>query len=130
MVEVKPQVPSAKHLEASFAMPPVALKETYFHLTAADDTKTGPYRGLAGGIVACFPSAAVRAFDESEAQRFENGDAARGEQVFLAGQCASCHASPGQGDRTRLGGGLPLASPFGAFNVPNISADPDDGIGR
>ncbi|MBO1077778.1 cytochrome c [Roseomonas haemaphysalidis] len=86
--------------------------------------------GIFAGIATWVLSAPVRAFEESEELFFRNGDAARGEQVFLAGQCASCHASPGQSDRTRLGGGLPLASPFGAFNVPNISPDPIDGIGR
>jgi mono/diheme cytochrome c family protein len=58
------------------------------------------------------------------------GDARRGELVFRAGDCASCHASPGQGDRLRLGGGLALDSPFGIFHVPNISPDCNDGIGR
>jgi mono/diheme cytochrome c family protein len=50
--------------------------------------------------------------------------------MFYAGGCASCHATPGQEDRTRLGGGLALNSPFGTFYVPNISPDPDDGIGK
>jgi hypothetical protein len=50
--------------------------------------------------------------------------------MFDAGGCATCHASPGQTDRQRLGGGLALASPFGTFHVPNISPDPNDGIGR
>ena len=63
-------------------------------------------------------------------ERFEGGDALRGQRVLLAAQCASCHASPGQEDRTRLGGGLALASPFGTFNVPNISSHPRDGIGE
>jgi mono/diheme cytochrome c family protein len=57
------------------------------------------------------------------------GDAGRGRLVFAAGDCASCHASPGQPDRTRLGGGFALASPFGTLRVPNISPDPQDGIG-
>src|SRR5437764_4958254 len=59
----------------------------------------------------------------------QEGDPARGQLVFAAGDCASCHASPGQPDRLRLGGGLALASPFGTFRVPNISPDPGDGIG-
>ena len=50
--------------------------------------------------------------------------------MFAAGDCASCHASPGQSDRLHLGGGLALASPFGTFRVPNISPDPEDGIGK
>jgi mono/diheme cytochrome c family protein len=53
-----------------------------------------------------------------------------GEIIFNAGGCSSCHAVPGQPDRTRLGGGLAIASPFGTFYVPNISQDPTDGIGR
>lgn len=57
------------------------------------------------------------------------GDPAKGRLVFAAGDCASCHASPGQSDRLRLGGGLALASPYGTFRVPNISMDPVDGIG-
>ena len=31
---------------------------------------------------------------------------------------------------TRLGGGLAIPSPFGTFYAPNISPDPNDGIGR
>ncbi|TGQ62687.1 c-type cytochrome [Mesorhizobium sp. M00.F.Ca.ET.186.01.1.1] len=59
----------------------------------------------------------------------EAGDAARGQLVFAAGDCASCHATPGQPDDLKLGGGLALASPFGTFRPPNISPDPVDGIG-
>ena len=57
-------------------------------------------------------------------------DMANGKEMFYAGGCASCHATPGQDDRTRLGGGLGLKSPFGTFYVPNISPDPNDGIGK
>ena len=85
---------------------------------------------LLGGAAAWVLSAPRPAFAEAEAARFEGGDPERGRIVFLAGQCASCHASPGQADRTRLGGGLALASPLGTFNAPNISPDPQDGIGR
>jgi mono/diheme cytochrome c family protein len=58
------------------------------------------------------------------------GNAERGKLIFAAGDCASCHASPGQSDRLHLGGGLALASPFGTFRAPNISTDPVDGIGN
>jgi mono/diheme cytochrome c family protein len=57
------------------------------------------------------------------------GDPVHGRDVFSASDCASCHASPGQPDRLRLGGGLALASPMGVFYVPNISSDSIDGIG-
>jgi mono/diheme cytochrome c family protein len=57
-----------------------------------------------------------------------------GRTMFNAGGCASCHATPAgepdKMDRTRLGGGLGLKSPFGTFYVPNISPDPSDGIGE
>jgi mono/diheme cytochrome c family protein len=57
-------------------------------------------------------------------------DLANGKEMFFAGGCTSCHAVPQQDDRMRLGGGLALKSPFGTFYVPNISPDPNDGIGK
>jgi mono/diheme cytochrome c family protein len=56
-------------------------------------------------------------------------DLANGKEMFFAGGCASCHATPDQPDNMRLGGGLALGSPFGTFYVPNISSDIQDGIG-
>jgi len=57
-------------------------------------------------------------------------DLANGLTTFNAAGCSSCHAVPGQPDRTKLGGGLAIPSPFGTFYAPNISPDPADGIGR
>ena len=57
-------------------------------------------------------------------------DVENGKTMFLIGGCSSCHATPNQDDRTRLGGGLALKSPFGTFYVPNISPDADHGLGR
>lgn len=57
-------------------------------------------------------------------------DLANGEAMFYAGGCSSCHATENQPDKTRLGGGHALHSPFGTFYVPNISAHPKDGIGN
>jgi mono/diheme cytochrome c family protein len=56
-------------------------------------------------------------------------DLANGRTMFIAGGCSGCHAVPGAEDKTRLGGGLALKSPFGTFYVPNISSDRRDGIG-
>jgi mono/diheme cytochrome c family protein len=56
-------------------------------------------------------------------------DLDNGKDMFFAGGCASCHAVPNQPDKTRLGGGLALGSPFGTFYVPNISPDLKYGIG-
>lgn len=60
-----------------------------------------------------------------------DGDAAAGETLFWAGGCASCHAAPGaEGDaKLVMSGGVRLASDFGTFIAPNISPDPDAGIG-
>lgn len=60
------------------------------------------------------------------------GDVARGERIFWAGGCTSCHARPkSEGDaRLELAGGLELKTPFGTFVPPNISPDPQSGIGN
>ena len=62
-------------------------------------------------------------------------DVNAGEQVFWAGGCASCHATPVNGKRARgddkllLGGGQELETPYGVFRAPNISPHESDGIG-
>lgn len=59
------------------------------------------------------------------------GDATRGRRIFFAAGCSSCHARPkAEGEaRLELTGGLELKTPFGTFVPPNISSDPNDGIG-
>lgn len=59
------------------------------------------------------------------------GDAARGETVFWAAGCASCHMAPGARGEAQLvlTGGQRFASDFGTFVAPNISQDPTHGIG-
>ena len=59
-------------------------------------------------------------------------DVANGAYIFAAGGCNSCHAAPGAkgDDKLKLSGGLALATPFGKFHVPNISPDPEHGIGQ
>src|SRR5262249_95337 len=56
-------------------------------------------------------------------------DLANGKTMFNIGGWVSGHAVPKAEDKTRLGGGLGLVSPFGTFYAPNISSDPKDGIG-
>ena len=50
------------------------------------------------------------------------GDAGRGERIFWAGGCTSCHAAPkSEGEaRLQLAGGEELDTPFGVFVPPNI----------
>ncbi|MDF0603771.1 cytochrome c [Psychromarinibacter sp. C21-152] len=58
-------------------------------------------------------------------------DLARGEWVFHAGGCASCHAAEdAEGEARRvLSGGRAFPSEFGTFYAPNISPDDAAGIG-
>ncbi len=60
-----------------------------------------------------------------------NGDAERGERIFWAAGCTSCHARPSaEGDAVLdLAGGLTLNTAFGTFVAPNISQHEQDGIG-
>lgn len=51
-------------------------------------------------------------FSEHDPQFEGPGDLSQGKLVFLAGECASCHATPGQPNRLKLGGGMALASPI------------------
>src|SRR5947207_5019171 len=57
----------------------------------------------------------------------EEDAVARGEYLVRAGGCFSCHTAPGG---EALAGGRALATPFGTFYSPNITPDPDTGIGR
>jgi mono/diheme cytochrome c family protein len=51
----------------------------------------------------------------------------RGEYLVRAGDCASCHTTSGTAP---FGGGVRLNTPFGYLLAPNITPDPDTGIGR
>lgn len=51
----------------------------------------------------------------------------RGEYLARAGDCVSCHTAPGAAP---FAGGLRLDTPFGYMLSPNITPDPDTGIGR
>lgn len=51
---------------------------------------------------------------------------ARGEYLTRAGDCAACHTVPGG---QPFAGGLAFRLPFGTMYSPNITPDPDTGIG-
>jgi mono/diheme cytochrome c family protein len=55
------------------------------------------------------------------------GDAVRGEYVFHTGGCGTCHTAENGG--TFLAGGRELKTDFGSFFSPNITPDPETGIG-
>src|ERR1700761_6823713 len=50
----------------------------------------------------------------------------RGAYLARAGDCVACHTAPGG---KPLAGGLYMPTPFGQISVPNITSDPETGIG-
>jgi mono/diheme cytochrome c family protein len=56
------------------------------------------------------------------------GDAERGAYLLRLGGCVSCHTDERDG-APFLAGGRALATPFGTFYAPNITPDPEVGIG-
>jgi len=57
------------------------------------------------------------------------GAVQRGEYIFTAAGCTSCHTDE-KHKGAFLAGGVALATPFGTFYGPNITPDPTYGIGR
>jgi mono/diheme cytochrome c family protein len=82
--------------------------------------------GLAAGFFLTMPRG-LAASDLPDHQP----DLKNGEYMFWAGGCESCHAAPGAKgeDQLKLAGGVALDTPFGKFYAPNISPDPEHGIG-
>jgi mono/diheme cytochrome c family protein len=50
-----------------------------------------------------------------------------GRYLTVVGDCAACHTLPGSGHD--FAGGRPLETPFGELDAPNITPDPQTGIG-
>ena len=94
--------------------------------------RVAPAGGIRGAILAFFClgfallplSAPAQADTTADADRIE-----RGAYLFAAGGCGACHTDKKHGGAV-LGGGVALDTPFGRFYTPNISADPEHGIGR
>ncbi len=57
------------------------------------------------------------------------GDAKRGQYLTQAGGCLACHTE-NKKDAVPFAGGRALKTPFGTFYGPNITSDPQAGIGR
>ncbi len=87
---------------------------------------------LLGGVATAAPP---RSSPESPTPDGQDAER-RGAYLFDAAGCGACHTDPGRrGKDPRpkgqpLAGGRPLATPFGTFYVPNITPDPEHGIGR
>ncbi|WP_246100368.1 c-type cytochrome [Cereibacter sediminicola] len=86
--------------------------------------------GVAGFLVVTSPATWSMIHPTRDQADAGPADLENGRTIFLASDCATCHATPGQPDQTRLGGGRVLDTDFGRFHMPNISPDPVDGIGN
>lgn len=53
----------------------------------------------------------------------------RGRYLVTLGDCTACHSDPTRRD-SPFGGGHPVPTPFGTLVAPNITPDPDTGIGK
>lgn len=57
------------------------------------------------------------------------GDAFRGAYLARSSGCIACHTNAAASGAS-LAGGAPLDTPFGSFVPPNITPDPESGIGK
>ena len=64
-----------------------------------------------------------------ETARRDASEVARGAYLFAVAGCAGCHTDAKHGGKP-LAGGRALPTPFGTFYGPNITPDPEHGIGR
>lgn len=63
----------------------------------------------------------------SDAGTPDKDKVADGAYLIRAGGCVACHTAPGG---QPLAGGRAMETPFGIFYTPNITPDPETGIGR
>jgi mono/diheme cytochrome c family protein len=73
--------------------------------------------------------AAFLALGGAAAKAADADPVARGAYLATAAGCADCHTDSKHGGRP-YAGGRALTTPFGTFYAPNITPDPDTGIGR
>jgi mono/diheme cytochrome c family protein len=79
---------------------------------------------FAGAAIALGVIASAKA-GESDPQEFTQIE--RGRYLAVLSDCASCHTVPGSNQP--FAGGRPIETPFGNIQAPNITPDPETGIG-
>ena len=77
---------------------------------------------FAGAAIALSTVTSANASDPQEFTQIE-----RGRYLTVLSDCASCHTVPGSNQP--FAGGRPLETPFGNIVAPNITPDPETGIG-
>ncbi len=94
--------------------------------------RAGPRSSAAGaagavllGLIGLVPAAS----NGSPRAETGAGAVARGAYLVRAAGCHACHSDPKRKDEP-LSGGAALETPFGTFYGPNITPDPEHGIGR
>jgi mono/diheme cytochrome c family protein len=79
---------------------------------------------LAASLAAC-----ARVQGDGHGARHDFALIQRGRYLVTLGDCTACHADPTRRD-SPFGGGRPIATPFGSIVAPNITPDPQTGIGK
>jgi mono/diheme cytochrome c family protein len=85
-----------------------------------------PLGALIRGVVA---AAALITLLHAAPSKSDEDPVARGAYLATAAGCANCHTDGAHGGKP-YAGGLALGTPFGTFYSPNITPDPETGIGR
>src|ERR1700733_4660345 len=75
--------------------------------------------------LAAFLSIGIVSAAVADGQSFDRIE--RGRYLAVLSDCAACHTAPGG---QPFAGGLALQTPFGTLVAPNITPDPDTGIGN
>jgi len=83
-------------------------------------------RGTTGRLLRIVCAVAAGLAGAAQAQE-QPPSVARGKYIFDAAGCYGCHTEAGGAP---LAGGPALKTPFGTFYAPNITPDPEHGIGR
>ena len=86
-------------------------------------------RGIIGAAFAVAACAAATALSGLPASAQDAGLVARGAYLANAGGCASCHTDT-KAKGKPFAGGAGIKTPFGTFYPPNITSDPQNGIGK
>lgn len=100
--------------------------------SAASSATAAASAASANGTVASAPAGPGGGADEAAASAAltdanSTDLVKRGEYLARVGDCIACHTA----DKSRpFAGGVPIGTPFGTLYTPNITPDPDTGIGR
>ncbi len=80
-------------------------------------------------LTALAPAVALFCLVPAPSAQADQAQLDRGAYIFTAADCDACHTNVKQ-KGPLLAGGRPLKTPFGTFHTPNITPDPETGIGR